>query len=135
MRKNARLPGFELTYVPSCQKVSRLPTELPGRPALWHLFFCYLFSSHFCRCSHWSFFIDVPLIFSCPADHVPDWQPHISLGRVEARSVNNNVKNKRRHTVSAPLGGRCLLFLKKNQNAPRPSEHPPVKGKKCQNVY
>ena len=25
-------------------------------------------------------------------------------------------------------------FLKKNQNAPRPSEHPPVRGKKCQNV-
>ena len=23
---------------------------------------------------------------------------------------------------------------KKKQNAPRPSEHPPVKGKKCQNV-
>ena len=26
------------------------------------------------------------------------------------------------------------LFLKKNLNAPRPSEHPPVRGKKCQNV-
>ena len=25
--------------------------------------------------------------------------------------------------------------LKKNQNAPRPSEQPPVRGKKCQNVY
>ena len=24
--------------------------------------------------------------------------------------------------------------LKKNQNAPRPSEHPPVRGEKCQNV-
>ena len=24
--------------------------------------------------------------------------------------------------------------LKKNQNAPRPPEHPPVMGKKCQNV-
>ena len=23
------------------------------------------------------------------------------------------------------------LFLKKNQNAPRPSEHPPVMGEKC----
>ena len=28
--------------------------------------------------------------------------------------------------------GRCL---KKNLNAPRPSEHPPVRGKKCQDVY
>ena len=26
---------------------------------------------------------------------------------------------------------RCL---KKNLNSPRPSEHPPVRGKKCQNV-
>ena len=26
------------------------------------------------------------------------------------------------------------LYLKKNLNAPRPSEHPPVRGKKCQNV-
>ena len=25
-------------------------------------------------------------------------------------------------------------YLKKNQNAPRPSEHPPVWRKKCQNV-
>ena len=34
-------------------------------------------------------FVDVPLIFSCPADHVPDWQPRILLlGMVEARSVN-----------------------------------------------
>ena len=24
----------------------------------------------------------------CPADHVPDWQPRILLGMVEARSVN-----------------------------------------------
>ena len=38
-------------------------------------------------CSHWSL-IDVPLIFFCPADHVPDWQPRILLGMVEARSVN-----------------------------------------------
>ena len=28
-------------------------------------------------CSHWSL-EDVPLIFFCPADHVPDWQPFIT---------------------------------------------------------
>ena len=39
------------------------------------------------RCSHWSL-VDVPLIFFCPADHVPDWQPRVLLGMVEARSVN-----------------------------------------------
>ena len=38
-------------------------------------------------CSHWSS-VDVPLIFFCPADHVPDWQPRVLLGMVEARSVN-----------------------------------------------
>ena len=38
-------------------------------------------------CSHWSL-VDVPLIFFCPADHVPDWQPRILLGMVEARLVN-----------------------------------------------
>ena len=38
-------------------------------------------------CSHWSL-VDVPLIFFCPADHVPDWQPLVLLGMVEARSVN-----------------------------------------------
>ena len=37
-------------------------------------------------CSHWSL-VDVSLIFFCPADHVPDWQPRILLGMVEARSV------------------------------------------------
>ena len=38
-------------------------------------------------CSHWSL-VDVPLIFFCPADHVPDWQPRVLLGMVEVRSVN-----------------------------------------------
>ena len=41
----------------------------------------------FLFCSHWSL-VDVPLIFFCPADHVPDGQTHIVLGIVEARSVN-----------------------------------------------
>ena len=56
--------------------------------------FCYSCSFLFCRlcvcvflCSHWSL-VDVPLIFFCPADHVPDWQPRVLLGMVEARSVN-----------------------------------------------
>ena len=38
--------------------------------------------------------------------------------------------------IRKPLIGRDIrdLFLKENQNAPRPSEHLPVRGKKCQNV-
>ena len=63
-------------------------------------------------CSHWSL-VDVPLISFCPADHVPDWQPHILLGMVEARSVN--VKKTTTHT-------------------PRPSEHPPVSLEKILNA-
>ena len=48
-------------------------------------------------CSHWSL-VDVPLIFFCPADHVPDWQPRVLLGMVEARSVN--VKKTTTTTIS-----------------------------------
>ena len=67
---------------------------------LLFLSFCQLFLSFWrfcfvllCFCFHalvWSS-VDVPLIFSCPADHVPDWQPRVLLGMVETRSVN--VKN------------------------------------------
>ena len=35
----------------------------------------------------WSF-VDVSLIVSCPADHVPDWQPRILQGQSEARWIN-----------------------------------------------
>ena len=42
-------------------------------------------------CSRWSF-VDIPLIFSRPEDHVLDWQPRILLGMAEDRSVIN-VKN------------------------------------------
>ena len=50
----------------------------------WHVLcvIVFLFS-----CSRWSF-LGVPLIFACPVDHVPDGQPRILLGMVEARSVN-----------------------------------------------
>ena len=41
-----------------------------------------LLSLELCRCSS-------DLFYLCPADHVPDWQPRILLGMVEARSVNN----------------------------------------------
>ena len=36
------------------------------------------------------------VIFSCPADYVPEWQPRILLGMVEAQSIN--VKNTQTHT-------------------------------------
>ena len=52
-------------------------------------------------CSHWSL-VNVPLIFFCPADHVPDWQPRVLLGMVEARSVNVKTTTT---TVANPARG------------------------------
>ena len=59
-------------------------------------------------CSHWSL-VDVPLIFFCPADHVPDWQPRVLLGMVEARSVN--VKKTTTTTTSYYCTVKKLLVL------------------------
>ena len=52
-------------------------------------------------CSHWSL-VDVALIFFCPADHVPDWQPRVLLGMVEARSVNVKKTTTTTTPVTAP---------------------------------
>ena len=59
-------------------------------------------------CSHWSL-VDVPLIFFCPADHVPDWQPRVLLGMVEARSVN--VK-KTTTTTNSPKVDTIVLVVR-----------------------
>ena len=75
-----------------CQTLS---IECPSFIFFWHVCFVipvpFSFSFFVCLrfffCSHWSL-VDVPLIFFCPADHVPDWQPRVLLGMVEARSVN-----------------------------------------------
>ena len=49
----------------------------------------FLFVVFVCLCFSFALsLVDVPLIFFCPADHVPDWQPRVLLGMVEARSVN-----------------------------------------------
>ena len=46
-----------------------------------------------------------------------------------------SIRNKKKRTVTnkkhASRPANLLLCLKKNLNAPRPSEHPPVRGKKC----
>ena len=61
------------------------------RIAFTTLFFMFLSLCRLCvcvfLCSHWSL-VDVLLIFFCPADHVPDWQPRVLLGMVESLSVN-----------------------------------------------
>ena len=55
-------------------------------PFFLSFLFCFV---TFFFCCRWSF-VDVPLIFFYPADHVPDWQPRtrILLSMVEAQSVN-----------------------------------------------
>ena len=72
-------------------------------------------------CSHWSL-VDVPLIFFCPADHVPDWQPRVLLGMVEARSVNvkkTTTTEGRLHRISHPPSfcGACLTFSREKDSA------------------
>ena len=67
------------------------------------LLFLFLSLCRFCLflfffCSHWSL-VDVPLIFFCPADHIPDWQPRVLLGMVEARSVNVKKTTTANNTV------------------------------------
>ena len=75
-----------------CQTLSLSNAPRLSFSGLCILLFLFLSLCRFCVfvfffCSHWSL-VDVPLIFFCPADHVPDWQPLILLGMVEARSVN-----------------------------------------------
>ena len=68
------------------------------------LFLCFcLFVFFFC--SHWSL-VDVPLICFCPADHVPDWQPRIVLGMVEARSVSEENNSIMKDTILP----KCVMF-------------------------
>ena len=59
-------------------------------------------------CSHWSL-VDVPLIFFCPADHVPDWQPRVLLGMVEARSVNVKKTTTTTTTIEALLSSQPMI--------------------------
>ena len=74
-----------------------MPNSLYRMPIVYRFLACvffyscpFLFVVFVCLCcffcSHWSL-VDVSLIYFCPADHVPDWQPRIVLGMVEARSV------------------------------------------------
>ena len=46
----------------------------------------FLFVLFLYLCSYWSI-VDVVLIYSCSAHHVPDWQPRMLLGLVNARPV------------------------------------------------
>ena len=94
--------------------------------SLYRVPFFYLFlACVFCNCSFLSRFcfvslcffllslelVDGPLIFFCPADHVPDWQPRILLGTVEARSVNV----KKTTTTAEPVSRDQILRRERGQ--------------------
>ena len=72
-----RVPFFHLFFWHVCFVIV---------PFFLSFMFCFVIIFIF-FCSRWSS-VDVPRTFFCPADHVPDWQPRMLLGTVEARSVN-----------------------------------------------
>ena len=93
--------------------------------SLYRVPFFYLFlACVFCYCSFFLSFLfcfvmffllsldvelcrlDGLLIFFCPADHVPDWQPRILLGMVEARSID-----VKKTTTTATRSRSVLIFL------------------------
>ena len=63
-------------------------------------------------------------------ESLPVWVTAYKNYRRSALPPKKYTVFKPRYRLSKP----CLTCLKKNQNAPRPSEHPPVRGGKCQNV-
>ena len=63
--------------------------ECPSSIFFWHVYFVIVpFYLSFLFCVFFvalvGAVVDVPLIFFCLADHVPDWLPCILLGMVEA---------------------------------------------------
>ena len=53
---------------------------------------------------------------------------------VQMKTVFHMTRMRLNGPEKAQHGLQRTEFKRKNQNAPRPSEHPPVRGKKCQNV-
>ena len=109
--------------------------RVPFSIFFWHVYFCYsrsfLFVVFVCLClcffffcSHWSL-VDVALIFFCPADHVPDWQPRILQGMVEARSVNVKKYNS------------ILFYFLRGEirNTPAQISHALPKDQRCSRVH
>ena len=72
--------------------------------------------------------IDVDVI---PEQYSTDQSPPGLLGTYKRL---DGIKDCEYSTSSWHWVNSIIYFLKKNLNAPRPSEHPPVRGGKCQNV-
>ena len=83
-------------------------------------------------CSHWSL-VDVPLIFFCPADHVPDRQPRVLLGMVEARSVNV----KKRGSTIGEGGDTTISSPGRSSKQPLPEMrlHDPLHGRQACPIF
>ena len=96
---------------------------------------CVAFLFLFCRfCFHalvvalyYCTTVDVPLIFSCPADHVPDWQPRVLLGMVKTRSVD--LKNTRTHAHTHTRGGGVGVGVLNSENNGRIRWQPSLIGR------
>ena len=102
---------------------SALLLSFSGMCALCILLLFFYFTSfllHFHAPLSLELLVDVPLIVPCPADHVPDWQPCILLGMVEARSVN--VKNTTTFDCSGGLLA-AFRFFSTNNNNTRSSDY------------
>ena len=62
---------------------------------------------------------------------MPNSPHHFRMGNGQKQELPVFSGQKRMYPENNS-GRECL---KKNQNAPRPSEHAPVRGEKCRNVY
>ena len=96
----SRLLSSDDTYrkqiFPHLRRITTRPAVPDYKSSHCSFLFVVFYVFVFFFCSHWSL-VDVPLIFFCPADHVPDWQPRILLGMVEARSVNVKKTTTQQH--------------------------------------
>ena len=68
-----------------------------------------------------------------PSEHPPVGGKNVKTFSVRAPCASAYAQTQ---TPAELPAGLCVehFYIKKNQNAPRPSEHPPVRGGKCQNV-
>ena len=97
-----------------------LSIERPSSIFFWHVlcasvpFFCrFLFLFLFCFCfsfSRWNFVtVDDPLLFTCPADHVPVWQPRMSVLSTCLLYANSGCGKERRILIGPWLPAKAAL--------------------------
>ena len=95
-----------LISISPCIHVMGSPRVLAILSGICFLFLFLLFLSFLFVCSRWSF-VDVPLIFSCPEDHVQNWRPPILLGVVEAKLVKCQEHTHTHTSLIPPWEDQC----------------------------